>query len=167
MIDFNFIIIFYKNSFKANFFKGFNVSVCNCLYVFWIIFIKIFMNWRLSKFIFVKYIQVGRIAKRRGKKRVIIAIARKILVAIYYILKAGEVFNPSDVAEVETTKEQRITYIKNNLRNVSISSVALVWVMKKFLKSSTDRLAIIWILIFASNTFDVSRMFLLMIILPN
>ncbi len=82
------------------------------------------MNWRLSKFIFVKYIQVGRIAKRRGKKRAIIAIARKILVAIYYILKAGEVFNPSDVAEVETTKEQRITYIKNNLRNVSISSVA-------------------------------------------
>ena len=59
----------------------------------------------------------GRISKRRGKKRAIIAIARKILVAIYHVLKTGEVFNPSDMADVETTKEQRINYIKNNLRN--------------------------------------------------
>lgn len=43
--------------------------------------------------------------------------ARKILVAIYHILKTGEVFNPSDMVDVETTKEQRIAYIKNNLRN--------------------------------------------------
>mgnify|MGYP001225482070 CR=1 FL=1 len=59
----------------------------------------------------------NKISKRRGKKRAIIAIARKILVAIYHILKTGEVFNPSDMADVETTKEQRINYIKNNLRN--------------------------------------------------
>ena len=43
--------------------------------------------------------------------------ARKILVAIYHIFKTGEVFNPSDMVDVETTKEQRIAYIKNNLRN--------------------------------------------------
>lgn len=59
----------------------------------------------------------GRISKRRGKKRAIIAIARKILVAIYHILKTGEVFNPSDMADVETTKEDRIAYITNNFRN--------------------------------------------------
>ena len=59
----------------------------------------------------------SRISKRRGKKRAIIAIARKILVVIYHILKTGEVFNPSDMADVETTKQQRIEYIKNNLRN--------------------------------------------------
>lgn len=59
----------------------------------------------------------SKISKRRGKKRAIIAIARKILVAIYHILKTGEVFNPSDMADVETTKQQRIEYIKNNLRN--------------------------------------------------
>lgn len=59
----------------------------------------------------------GRISKRHGKKRAIIAIARKILVAIYHILKTGEVFNPSDMADVETTKEQRIAYITNNFRN--------------------------------------------------
>lgn len=59
----------------------------------------------------------SRISKRRGKKRAIIAIARKILVAIYHILKTGEVFNPSDMADVETTKEQRVAYITNNFRN--------------------------------------------------
>ena len=59
----------------------------------------------------------NRISKRRGKKRAIIAIARKILVAIYHILKTGETFNPSDMADVETSQQQRIEYIKNNLRN--------------------------------------------------
>ncbi|MGN8661105.1 IS110 family transposase, partial [Catenibacterium mitsuokai] len=29
----------------------------------------------------------------------------------------GEVFNPTDMADVETTKKQRIEYVKNNLRN--------------------------------------------------
>ena len=48
----------------------------------------------------------NRISKRRGKKRAIIAIARKILVTIYHILKTGEVFNLSDMADVETTKKQ-------------------------------------------------------------
>lgn len=57
------------------------------------------------------------ISKRRGKKRAIVAIARKILVAVYHILKTGEVFNPSDMADVETSQQQRISYIKNNLRN--------------------------------------------------
>ena len=59
----------------------------------------------------------GRISKQRGKKHVIIAIARKILVAIYHILKTVKVFNPSDMADVEITKEQRIAYINNNIRN--------------------------------------------------
>ena len=59
----------------------------------------------------------NKLSKRRGKKRSIIAIARKILVAIYQILKTGEVFNPSDMADIETTQKQRIAYIKNNLKN--------------------------------------------------
>lgn len=50
-------------------------------------------------------------------KRAIIAIARKILVTIYHILKTGEVFKPSDIADIETTKQQHIEYVKNNLRN--------------------------------------------------
>ena len=59
----------------------------------------------------------SKLSKRRGKKRSIIAIARKILVAIYHILKTGEVFNPKDMADIETTQKERIEYIKNNLKN--------------------------------------------------
>lgn len=59
----------------------------------------------------------NRISKRRGKKRAIIAIARKILVAVYHMLKTGEVFNPSDMADIETSQKKRIECIKNNFRN--------------------------------------------------
>ena len=55
-----------------------------------------------------------KISKRRGKKRAIIAIARKILVAIYHMFETGEVWNPTDLASVETTIEDRIKYTKNN-----------------------------------------------------
>lgn len=58
-----------------------------------------------------KYIALS---KRRGKKRAIIAIARKILVAIYHMLSTGEVFNPSDLASVETSDKDRVKYTKNN-----------------------------------------------------
>ena len=54
------------------------------------------------------------ISKRRGKKRAIVAIARKILVAIYHMLSTGELFNPSDLASVETSDKDRIKYTKNN-----------------------------------------------------
>ena len=59
----------------------------------------------------VKYKQLS---KRRGKKRAIIAIARKILVAVYHMLSTGEVFNPSDLSKVETTDKDKIKYTKNN-----------------------------------------------------
>lgn len=42
-----------------------------------------------------------RIAKRRGKKRTIIAIARMILTAIYSILSTGETWNPVDLYKVD------------------------------------------------------------------
>lgn len=54
------------------------------------------------------------ISKRRGKKRAIIAIARKILVAIYHMLLTGEVFNPCDLASIETSDKDRVKYTKNN-----------------------------------------------------
>ena len=54
------------------------------------------------------------ISKRRGKKRAYIAIARKILVAIYHMLLTGEVWNPSDLASNETDDKDRIKYTKNN-----------------------------------------------------
>ena len=54
------------------------------------------------------------ISKRRGKKRAYIAIARKILVAIYHMLSTGELFNPSDASKVETTDKDKIKFTKNN-----------------------------------------------------
>ena len=56
----------------------------------------------------------NKISKRRGKKRTYIAIARKILVAIYHMLSTGEVWNPKDLASVETSDKDRIKYTKNN-----------------------------------------------------
>ena len=44
------------------------------------------------------------LSKRRGKKRAYIAIARKILVAIYHMLSTGEFFNPTDLSKVETSE---------------------------------------------------------------
>lgn len=52
-----------------------------------------------------------RIAKRRGKKRAIIAIARMILTAIYSMLSTGEIWNPVDLFKVdipEHLKEQQL-----------------------------------------------------------
>ena len=40
----------------------------------------------------------NKVSKHRGKKRAAIAIARKILVAIYHLLLTGEVWNPTDLA---------------------------------------------------------------------
>ena len=51
-------------------------------------------------------------SKRR--KRAIIAVARKILIAIYHMLQTGEEFNPSDLTEVETSVNDKIKYTKNN-----------------------------------------------------
>lgn len=46
-----------------------------------------------------------KIAKRRGKKRAIIAIARMILTAIYSMLSTGEVWNPIDLFKVDMPDE--------------------------------------------------------------
>jgi hypothetical protein len=45
------------------------------------------------------------IMKRRGKKRAVIAIARMILTAVYHMMKTGEVWNPSDLSDIDMTPE--------------------------------------------------------------
>lgn len=55
-----------------------------------------------------------KICKRRGKKRSTIAIARKILVAVYHMFSTGEIWNPSDLSTVETPVKDKIKYTKNN-----------------------------------------------------
>ncbi len=58
----------------------------------------------------------NKISKRRGKKRTTIAIARKILVAIYHMLSTGEAWNPTDLASNETSDKDRLKYTKNNFK---------------------------------------------------
>ena len=58
----------------------------------------------------------NKISKRRGKKRAIIAIARKILVAIYHMLSTGDSWNPRDLSSNETSDKDRIKYTKNNFK---------------------------------------------------
>lgn len=57
-----------------------------------------------------------RIAKRRGKKRAIIAIARMILIAIYHIIQTGEVWNPSDLQAVEMPTDVKVKLAKSDLQ---------------------------------------------------
>jgi Transposase and inactivated derivatives len=45
-----------------------------------------------------------RLAKRRGKKRAIIAIARMILTAVYHMLSTGETWNPCDLYKCDMPK---------------------------------------------------------------
>lgn len=44
------------------------------------------------------------LAKRRGKKRSIIAIARMILTAVYHMLSTGETWNPCDLYKIDMPK---------------------------------------------------------------
>lgn len=53
-----------------------------------------------------------QIAKRRGKKRAIIAIARMILTAVFKMMSTGEVWTPADLFKVDmpkTLKEKQLT----------------------------------------------------------
>lgn len=48
-----------------------------------------------------------RLAKRRGKKRAIIAIARMILTAVYQMLSTGEVWNPCDLYKTDMPQQMQ------------------------------------------------------------
>ena len=56
------------------------------------------------------------IARRRGKKRAIIAIARMILTAIYHMFCTGEVFNPTDLRQIDMPKELKKKNVANAIR---------------------------------------------------
>lgn len=66
-----------------------------------------------TKYLYYKN-KYEKISKRRGKKRAIIAIARKILVSVYHILSTNSPWNPADLASNETTVKERIKFTKNN-----------------------------------------------------
>ena len=65
------------------------------------------------------------LSRRRGKKRAYIAIARKILVAIYHMLSTGELFNPTDLSKVETSDKDKIKFTKNNFMQSTKQLISL------------------------------------------
>lgn len=60
-----------------------------------------------------------RIAKRRGKKRAIIAIARMILTAVFHMLTTGEVWNPVDLKQIDMPPELREKEVQKSLRRAA------------------------------------------------
>ena len=79
-----------------------------------------------SSYYRLKYEQI---AKRRGKKRAIIAIARMILTAVFSMLSTGEVWNPSDLYKIdmpEALKEkQKAKAIKQAVRFLEKQGLAV------------------------------------------
>lgn len=68
---------------------------------------------KASPYYAIKY---ERIAKRRGKKRAIIAIARMILTAVYHMLSTGEVWNPVDLNKVDMPPGLREKEVQQSLK---------------------------------------------------
>ena len=69
-------------------------------------------------------IKYEAISKRRGKKRAIIAIARMILTAIYHMISTGEVWNPSDLNQIDMPPELREKELQKSLRRAAKLLVA-------------------------------------------
>lgn len=66
-------------------------------------------------------IKYNNIKKRRGHKKAIIAIARKMLVAIYHMILTGEMFNPCDYDKVTNPKPLKN---KNISKEEALSTLA-------------------------------------------
>ena len=62
-------------------------------------------------------IKYENITRRRGKKRAIIAIARMILTAIYHMLQTGEVFNPSDLKQIDIPEKLKVKKKQREIHN--------------------------------------------------
>jgi len=86
-------------------------------------------------------IKYERIAKRRGKKRAIIAIARMILTSIYNMLSTGEVWNPSDLNQIDMPPELREKEVQKSLRRAAKLLVAHGLIDPQLIKFSDTSIA--------------------------
>lgn len=79
-----------------------------------------------NKYYYNKYISIK---KRRGHKKAIIAIARMMLTAIYYMFKTGENWNPYDYEDSKNTRPKRVVLNNSNvleyLSNLGIDTTDL------------------------------------------
>ena len=69
-------------------------------------------------------IKYADISKRRGKKRAVIVIARMLLTAAFHMLSTGEVWNPSDLQQVDMPPELREKQLRHNLTRAAKLLVA-------------------------------------------
>ena len=60
-----------------------------------------------------------RIAKRRGKKHAIIAIARMILTAVYSMLCTGEIWNPVDLCKIDMPEHLKEKQLEKAIRQAT------------------------------------------------
>lgn len=65
---------------------------------------------RKHPYFYNKYVSIQ---KRRGPKKAIIAIARKMLVSIYYMIKEDKDFQPVDYEQVVTRRQSKELNLKN------------------------------------------------------
>lgn len=72
-----------------------------------------------------------RIAKRRGKKRAIIAVARMILTAVYHMLSTGEIWNPTDLYKIDMPEP-----LKNKQKEKAVKQAMKLLIAEGLIKES-------------------------------
>ena len=72
-----------------------------------------------------------RIAKRRGKKRAIIAVARMILTAVYHMLSTGEAWNPTDLYKIDMPEP-----LKNKQKEKAVKQAMKLLIAEGLIKES-------------------------------
>lgn len=72
-----------------------------------------------------------RIAKRRGKKRAIIAVARMILTAVYHMLSTGEAWNPTDLYKIDMPEP-----LKNKQKEKAVKQAIKLLIAEGLIKES-------------------------------
>ena len=56
----------------------------------------------------------GRLSARRGKQKAIVAVAHKILVVIYTLLKTGQLYQERGAAALDESQKERIVHRLEN-----------------------------------------------------
>ena len=86
---------------------------------------------KINPYYGIKYVAI---AKRRGKKRAVIAIARMILTAIFNILSSYEVWNPCDLRQIDMPPELRKNLLYKDLRRSANLLVSYGLIPKNFIR---------------------------------
>ena len=83
----------------------------------WNIFTGLLAIWDAHSCLLYTSIKYGRIKKRRGHKKAIIAIARMMMVCIYHMVSEKKPFTPADYEELMKPQNhvERVVLNENNV----------------------------------------------------